>query len=426
MKPTLNFSEAEKITKSKKPLATLLTVGALAGVIALGSTLAASINLNSGAPVEFGQGVAQTTSCTGSDSLTITPYSAFDNSESTFSLTDIAVTHIPDSCLNKDFLIRVYSDSSVLSLDGFSSIARIQYRGESTHNVYSGTSGNSSLFGVITNVSASDGYGAFTLHLTAGSNGVLGAKPLASDVKRITVESKKLGLEVFAGLNIVTSGLQLGLNANNASSYASGNTWNDLSSNNYDFTLYDTSLNLVSETSDRNYFPFRTNYAKAIHESGDIPLNSSGTTLVLVTRIATGPSIDGGGWRTLIRGQYSDHQVLIGPSSGTFLGNYQNGSTGWIGTSLDVTSMPNYGTNNWETIYIRFQDTAPYMSVSAGSSPGTILGYSDDSRISLANGIYALGNYGGGTQQWGDIAAFYMYDRVLTNEELLQNFYALN
>jgi hypothetical protein len=54
-----------------------LGIGALAAVVAVASTLAANININSG-PVEFGQGVAQTTAC--DDSITVTPRTQFLNS----------------------------------------------------------------------------------------------------------------------------------------------------------------------------------------------------------------------------------------------------------------------------------------------------------------------------------------------------------
>lgn len=59
-----------------KPLKVVLGIGALAAVVAVTSTLAANININSG-PVEFGQGVAQTTAC--DDSITVTPRSRFIN-----------------------------------------------------------------------------------------------------------------------------------------------------------------------------------------------------------------------------------------------------------------------------------------------------------------------------------------------------------
>ena len=425
----LNFSEGNAAPKrwvSRNLPRKVLGIGALAGLIAIGSTLAASINLNSGTPVEFGQGVAATTSCTGSDTLTITPYSSFNNTENVFSLTDIAISHIPDSCLNKDFLISAYSNSGSLSLDGTSSIARVQYRGENTSRIFADSTGNTLLLAEVTNVSNSGGYGAFTIHLTAGTDSLPGSRPLATDVKQISVESKRMGTEAFAGLDVVTNGLQLGLNANNENSYLIGDTWRDLSSNHYDFELVNTSLSQISSSSDRNYFEFRNDNSLARHNSGDVPLTiNTGVTYVLVSRIATGPSTSGG-WRTLTRGMNNDHQVLLGPSAGTFVGAYQNNSPGWISTNFDVSTLPSYGTNEWITLYIRFQNSAPYMTVSAGVAPGTILGYSDNSSIDLANGIYALGNYNGGGQPWGDIAAFYMYNRVLTDSELLQNFHALN
>ncbi len=62
----------------KKGLRALLGIGIVAGAIAVSSTLAANININSG-PVEFGQGVAQTVSCSGEQSVIVTPDSSFIN-----------------------------------------------------------------------------------------------------------------------------------------------------------------------------------------------------------------------------------------------------------------------------------------------------------------------------------------------------------
>ena len=76
---TLNFENYQKPQKRKKPIGLLIGIGALIGVIALGSTLAANINLNTGHPVEFGQGVAQTVACSGTTPITLTPQSTFIN-----------------------------------------------------------------------------------------------------------------------------------------------------------------------------------------------------------------------------------------------------------------------------------------------------------------------------------------------------------
>ena len=74
----LNFGDGDHgpaSPRSKKPLKLILGIGALAGVIALGSTLAANINLNTGGAVEFGQGVAQATAC--DSNVTTSPVSSF-------------------------------------------------------------------------------------------------------------------------------------------------------------------------------------------------------------------------------------------------------------------------------------------------------------------------------------------------------------
>ena len=85
-----------------KPLKVILGIGALAAAIAIASTLAANININSG-PVEFGQGVAQTTAC--DDSIMITPRSTFINTSGGESNGSQVVTV---GAVNSDaFIIRV-------------------------------------------------------------------------------------------------------------------------------------------------------------------------------------------------------------------------------------------------------------------------------------------------------------------------------
>ena len=104
--------------KSGKSLKVLLGIGGLAAVVAIASTLAANISINSG-PVEFGQGVAQTTTC--DDQITVTPYSTFINDSSTGShrLTSIKIGGIDsseDKCAGKTFVIKAYGDSGLLDL----------------------------------------------------------------------------------------------------------------------------------------------------------------------------------------------------------------------------------------------------------------------------------------------------------------------
>ena len=121
----LNFSnEGSKPQRSKKSFKLLFGIGTLVGVVALGSTLAASINLNSGAPVEFGQGVAQTTAC--DDQVKVTPASSFVNDEesgflfTSITLSELDGTNQVDSadkgCADKSFLIKSYdADGNLLT-----------------------------------------------------------------------------------------------------------------------------------------------------------------------------------------------------------------------------------------------------------------------------------------------------------------------
>jgi hypothetical protein len=79
--------------KKSKVRRNLILAGSAAGLVGIGSTLAANINLNSGENVEFGQGVARTTACD-EDGFTITPVTSYDNSLSIFRLDYVEVTGV--------------------------------------------------------------------------------------------------------------------------------------------------------------------------------------------------------------------------------------------------------------------------------------------------------------------------------------------
>ena len=71
-------SDGEKSPKKFKKYRGFIGIGVIAAAVGLGSTLAANININAG-PVEFGQGVAQTVSCSGDESVIVTPATSFTN-----------------------------------------------------------------------------------------------------------------------------------------------------------------------------------------------------------------------------------------------------------------------------------------------------------------------------------------------------------
>ena len=107
----------------KKKFKVLLGVGLLAAVMGMGSTLAASITLSSGSPVEFGQGVAATTAC--DSSLTVTPFSTYVNSATsakadflfssvTISNLDTATTNTSTGagCGGRYLVLKAYTDTT--------------------------------------------------------------------------------------------------------------------------------------------------------------------------------------------------------------------------------------------------------------------------------------------------------------------------
>jgi hypothetical protein len=102
---------------SKKKLKVIIGIGLLAGVMGMGSTLAASITLNSGTSVEFGQGVQLVAAC--DTAITVTPTSTFvndtDSAQSNFRLNTIVLSDIGEGCLGKKLRITGYTNSETLT-----------------------------------------------------------------------------------------------------------------------------------------------------------------------------------------------------------------------------------------------------------------------------------------------------------------------
>jgi hypothetical protein len=98
----------------------LLLVG---GTYLVQTTLAANISLNSGSPIQFGQGVSATTACSGATNLTITPNSSFVNASGggAHYFSSVTVSNIPSSCNGKDFTINAFGNTSSAPLAIFNS-----------------------------------------------------------------------------------------------------------------------------------------------------------------------------------------------------------------------------------------------------------------------------------------------------------------
>jgi len=86
---------------------------AIGAYLLFNGTFAANITVNTGQRVEFGQGLAMFTACSGSNVITLTPKSTFTNSGSgTFYLSSIQIDNIPTSCYTNQFSLKVYDASS--------------------------------------------------------------------------------------------------------------------------------------------------------------------------------------------------------------------------------------------------------------------------------------------------------------------------
>lgn len=244
------------------------------------------------------------------------------------------------------------------------------------------------------------------------------------------VESNYLKLGTRYGLTIdynnaiVTTNRVLHLDAADTSSYpGTGTVWYDMSGNNNNFNIVASAYN----SSGPKYMDFNGSYGMA-KNSADISLNdTNGVTYVIATRIKN----SSGDWRTLTRSYVSDHHVII-YSGGWDIGLYDNDSAGFIGTGYSQQSLPNYGTSNWIIMYWRWQSASPNYQLSYNDTPGTIRGSITNASARYNRGFGAIGGYhsenttpSSGSQYWGDIGTFIVYNRYLTDSELLQNFNAL-
>ena len=244
----LNFEPSGPMPKGeKKSLKIFLGIGLLVGTVALGSTLAASINLNDSGPVEFGQGVTQATAC--DDEITLTPTSTFVNSAGAgshkFSSLNISgINSSSDKCSGKIFVIKAYGDSGILNLfsytdtanpddnDTYNFVEIVNYGGDFTW-ISGGSDGDDAIPGPDIGLTQT----SFTLSFTSAL-GTITRTPLASaeEVVRITIESKDSALaigETGPGNGIVfyysEAGFSCGPNLSSTCNYleAAPNPWSN-------------------------------------------------------------------------------------------------------------------------------------------------------------------------------------------------------
>jgi hypothetical protein len=97
--------------KNNKVLKVLLGISALIAVPVIGTTLAASITINTNTAVQFGQGVVQATAC--DSTVTVSSTTSFTNSSGagSFKIATIVLTDIANACSTYKFKVMAYGDT---------------------------------------------------------------------------------------------------------------------------------------------------------------------------------------------------------------------------------------------------------------------------------------------------------------------------
>jgi hypothetical protein len=219
---------------------------------------------------------------------------------------------------------------------------------------------------------------------------------------------------------LIKNNLILHLDPNSKASYpGSGTVWYDLSGRNNNFNILATAYNSTGP----KYMDFNGSYGMAKNTS-NITL-SGNVTYCLWTRVKAA-----GDWRTLTRGYGGDHHVIIEYNSNK-IGMYDNDGAAFVDSGALQSNIPGNGTSTWAFLHFRFSTSSPYYQVSWNDTPSTIRGSSTNIGSSYTRGFGAIGGYhaentdpSSGSQFWGDIGLFLTYNKVLSNDEILQNYNA--
>jgi len=215
----LKFSDSPKSARRGKNPAAFIGAGIMVAVMGLSSTLAGTISINSGATVEFGQGIVSTAAC--DSTITVTPTSTYSYSSDTFTVNTITLSNIGwDSsgvvaddlanggrgCRNQVFELRAYSASGALlpfHNDTVSTLALTIYIPNDSatassfrqgfYNVDAGEiTGATKIAGqpTLTTTGAMRG-GTANLSGTSALSITVGGLKLPAAVQRLTLESRK-------------------------------------------------------------------------------------------------------------------------------------------------------------------------------------------------------------------------------------------
>jgi hypothetical protein len=235
-------------------------------------------------------------------------------------------------------------------------------------------------------------------------------------------------MATFTGPEIATDKLILCLDASNPKSYpGTGGFWYDLSNRNNHFKVNSTAYS----SSEGGFFNFQNPYGYAKTVSNADVKDSNGNdlegdvTYIALTRVKNSTAE----WRTLTRSYSADHHVIIQAGAWN-VGMYDNNSVGFLGTGFDQRNLPGYNTFSFDFMCWRWSnnDTPTYDFSVNNVQRGTI----SNSNARYNRGFGILGGYHNGStdinvgsQPWGDINYFAVYDKRLTDEEVTRCYKSL-
>lgn len=217
----------------------------------------------------------------------------------------------------------------------------------------------------------------------------------------------------IGGSNIVKSGLVLSLDAANARSYVSGSTtWRDMASG--------FSANITGPVTPS------TGSIPALSYSGNgwvyISTQPVFTTLLNNFTILgwINPSAASSGARVFGLGYINQWQLELRGGGGTALSiNYNNG-----GGNIFQTGGPTVSINTWQQVgFVINNSVVNFIYNGQISSTGA---FTVTGNFANGNQNYSIGNYNTGTDGSypGQIASHQVYNRVLSADEIAQNFNA--
>ena len=223
-------------------------------------------------------------------------------------------------------------------------------------------------------------------------------------------------------LLFTTSNLVLNMDA---STYSSGATWSSTVGGT-NFTINSSAYN----ASGPKYMDFNGTFGCAKKIDSDF-LVSGDVTVFCWTRVKQSTAE----WRTLLRGLSAggDHQVII--EAGAYrLGMYDNtNGTGFNDSGFLQTSLPGWNTGQWNMMVWRWNNSAtPYYNFSYNDTPNVLRGSNTSINSRFKHGFCSIGAYNNGiqtdpmqaSQYWGDIAHLGVYNRYLSDTEIVNNFQA--